>query len=83
MQSTREQRRNFIKDAKKRWKKGIISKVQFEEIRKDINNLGKEQHIEHTQKNREDRGVKTLSADTEFDLFEELDDNFEPEDINN
>ncbi len=82
MRTTRDQRRAFIKNAKKAWKQGKMSKAEFDALRKDVNNMGKDQHLQHLEMIREQRGVKVISADT-IDLDSELvdEDDFAPEDL--
>ncbi len=82
MQSNRHQRREFIKNAKKQWKKGLMSKEQFSQLKKEINDMGKEQHLQHVEEIRANQGIKTLSEDNidelidaaeDADLLDELD----------
>lgn len=82
MNSTREQRRTFVKNAKKRWKRGDISKLEYLNIKNQISDMGKEQSIKVNQEIREQKGVKILTAD-DINLVDELmdDDEFTPKDL--
>ena len=44
MQTTREQRKTFVKNARKQVKKGLMTNAEFQEIKKQMAELGREQH---------------------------------------
>lgn len=81
MNTTRQQRRSFVLNAKKQWKKGLISKQEYETIKKQMADLGRQQHAELTKRIQEEQGV-TIIARNEDILEEELiDSDFAPEDL--
>lgn len=81
MNTTRQQRRSFVLNAKKQWKKGLISKQEYETIKKQMADLGRQQHAELTKRIQEEQGV-TIIARNEDILEEELiDGDFAPEDL--
>ena len=81
MNSTREQRRSFLKNFKKQLKDGLITTAQYEELKKQISDMGKEQGSTLQQRVLEDKGVSIHSAE-DFDLDSELvEDDFTPEDL--
>jgi acyl-CoA reductase-like NAD-dependent aldehyde dehydrogenase len=81
MNTTRQQRRSFVLNAKKQWKKGLMSKQEYETIKKQMADLGRQQHAELTKRIQEEQGV-TIIARNEDILEEELtDSDFAPEDL--
>ena len=84
MQSTRQQRKAFVKNAKKQWKQGIISKSQYEELKSQMAELGKEQHETLQQSIKENGGVTVSSVNSteEIDIDAELvEEDFTPDDL--
>ena len=83
MNTTREQRRAFVLNAKRQLKKGEITKAQFNELKKQIANMGKEQHSNLQQTILEQQGVTILGGDEtiNIDLETELIDDFTPTDL--
>ena len=81
MNSTRQQRKTFVKNAKKQWKIGAITKEEYKAIRKNISDMGKEQHADLTRQILENNGVTTLDTKTIDILETELEDDFTPEDL--
>lgn len=83
MNSTRQQRRAFVLNAKKQWKRGEISKEAYLELKQQIADMGREQHAELRRHVLETQGVKTMVAETEIDIDAELvdEDDFTPEDL--
>ena len=76
MQSTRKQRREFIKSLKK--KNPNISKKELDEAKKQMSDLGQEQYI----KTRESVINQTLGNEEEIESLEvDLDDEITPIDL--
>lgn len=81
MNSTRKQRRMFVLNAKKQWKRGEISKQEYLEIKQQISDMGKEQNSNTQRENLENSGVRILDAES-IDIDDELvDEDFAPEDL--
>jgi len=80
MNSTREQRRNFVKNAKKQWKLGLISKSEYEQLKSDISRMGIEQHenLQQTISENKKGNLNDNSIDIDAELVEE---DFTPDDI--
>lgn len=76
MNSTRKQRRDFVLNAKKQYTKGLITKVQFEEIQKQISNMGKAQHDSLQHRLLEGKLMPTNDID-----FELVDEDITPDDL--
>jgi outer membrane protein TolC len=83
MNSTRQQRKMFVKNAKKQWQKGEITKAEYLEIKAQIANMGKEQHAALQQRLIENNGVTFIEADSNDILDAELveEEDFTPEDL--
>lgn len=84
MNTTRQQRKSFVKNAKKQWKKGLMTKEEYETIKKQMAELGREQHAALTKRIQEEQG-NTIVASHDIDLETELldvdSDDFIPEDL--
>ena len=86
MNSTRQQRKSFVKNAKKQWQKGLISKAEYLEIKAQMAELGREQHETLQRHIQENGGVthRIVSSSTEeINIDAELvdEDDFAPEDL--
>jgi len=90
MQITREQRKSFVKNAKKQVKKGLMTNAEFQEIKKQMAELGKEQHENLQQQLKENNGVSSISSqnthsvdiEDEIDIDAELaEEDFTPDDL--
>ena len=84
MNSTRKQRRDFIKQIKK--SNPNISKAELDDLKKKMAELGKEQHLELQTQMLEQRGGRVLDTESDqlldvSDLDDELVDDFAPEDL--
>ena len=83
MNTTRQQRRMFVNNAKKEWKKGLMSKAEYLEVKASIANMGKEQNETLQQTLLENNGVTVYDTETSI-LDTELVDNedeFTPDDL--
>lgn len=82
MNTTKQQRRAFVLNAKKQWKKGLISKQEYENIQKQMAELGRQQHEALTKRIQEEQSTLII-ADQKRDILDiELsDDEFIPEDL--
>lgn len=82
MNTTKQQRRAFVLNAKKQWKKGLISKQEYENIQKQMAELGRQQHEALTKRIQEEQSTLNI-ADQKRDILDiELsDDEFIPEDL--
>ena len=90
MQITREQRKSFVKNARKKVKKGLMTNAEFQEIKKQMAELGKEQHENLQQQLKENNGVSSISSqnthsvdiEDEIDIDAELaEEDFTPDDL--
>lgn len=90
MQITREQRKSFVKNARKQVKKGLMTNAEFQEIKKQMAELGKEQHENLQQQLKENSGVSSIysqnthsvNIEDEIDIDAELaEEDFTPEDL--
>lgn len=83
MNSTRKQRRAFVLNAKKQWQRGEISKDEYLELKKQIADMGREQHAELRQHVLESQGVKIIGGEDSIDIDAELvdEEDFAPEDL--
>tara|TARA_Y100000389_G_C17375988_1_gene471673 strand:+ start:686 stop:949 length:264 start_codon:yes stop_codon:yes gene_type:complete len=87
MQITREQRKSFVKNARKKVKKGLMTNAEFQEIKKQMAELGKEQHENLQQQLKENNGVSSqkihsIDTETEIDIDAELsEEDFTPDDL--
>tara|TARA_R110000772_G_scaffold57747_12_gene130794 strand:- start:6419 stop:6682 length:264 start_codon:yes stop_codon:yes gene_type:complete len=87
MQITREQRKSFVKNARKQVKKGLMTNAEFQEIKKQMAELGKEQHENLQQQLKENNGVfsqkkHSIDIKDEIDIDAELvEEDFTPEDL--
>tara|TARA_B110000444_G_C18761171_1_gene557663 strand:+ start:303 stop:575 length:273 start_codon:yes stop_codon:yes gene_type:complete len=90
MQITREQRKSFVKNARKQVKKGLMTNAEFQEIKKQMAELGKEQHENLQQQLKENNGVSSIYSqnthsvdiEDEIDIDAELaEEDFTPEDL--
>ena len=82
MNSTKQQRRSFVNNAKKQWKKGLISKAEYESIRQQIKQLGVEKHEKMQQTLSEQKGVtKLVNQDVDIDAELMDDEDFAPTDL--
>jgi 5-methylcytosine-specific restriction endonuclease McrBC regulatory subunit McrC len=90
MQITREQRKSFVKNARKQVKKGLMTNAEFQEIKKQMAELGKEQHENLQQQLKENNGVSSISnqnthsvdIEDEIDIDAELaEEDFTPDDL--
>lgn len=82
MNSTRKQRRAFVLNAKKQWKNGEISKDEYLELKRQIADMGREQHEELRRSILESQGVKIVGEE-DIDIDAELvdEEDFTPEDL--
>lgn len=78
MNTTREQRRAFIKNAKKQVKEGTMSKVEFATLKKQIADMGTQQGNNTQQIVLESKGDRIISTDIETEIVE---DDFTPDDL--
>lgn len=80
MQTTREQRKTFVKNARKQVKKGLMTNAEFQEIKKQMAELGKEQHekLQIQIKENDNTVIVNDSIDIDDELVEE---DFTPEDL--
>ena len=87
MQTTRQQRKTFVKNARKQVKKGLMTNAEFEEIKKQMAELGKEQHENLQQQLKENNGVSSqkihsVDIEDEIDIDAELaEEDFTPDDL--
>ena len=87
MQITREQRKSFVKNARKKVKKGLMTNAEFQEIKKQMAELGKEQHENLQQQLKENNGVSSqkihsVDIEDEIDIDAELaEEDFTPDDL--
>lgn len=90
MQITREQRKSFVKNARKKVKKGLMTNAEFQEIKKQMAELGKEQHENLQQQLKENNGVSSIftQKNHSIDIKDEIDidaelaeEDFTPEDL--
>ena len=80
MQTTRQQRKTFVKNARKQVKKGLMTNAEFEEIKKQMAELGKEQHEKLQMQIKENDN--TVIVDDSIDIDAELvEEDFTPEDL--
>lgn len=80
MQTTREQRKTFVKNARKQVKKGLMTNAEFQEIKKQMAELGKEQHEKLQIQIKENDN--TVIVEDSIDIDDELvEDDFTPEDL--
>lgn len=80
MQTTREQRKTFVKNARKQVKKGLMTNAEFQEIKKQMAELGKEQHERLQMQIKENDN--TVIVEDSIDIDDELvEDDFTPEDL--
>jgi|SaaInlV_125m_DNA_1040241.scaffolds.fasta_scaffold04733_8 hypothetical protein len=75
MQITREQRKSFVKNARKQVKKGLMTNAEFQEIKKQMAELGKEQHENLQQQLKENNGISSISSQNthSVDIKDEID----------
>ena len=80
MQSSRAERRNYIKQLKK--KNPNMSKAELETIKQEMAKLGKQQHVELQKRLLEEGSGEVISADTilEDELVTQEED-FAPDDL--
>lgn len=82
MNTTKQQRRAFVLNAKKQWKKGLISKQEYENIQKQMAELGRQQHEALTKRIQEEQSTLNIADQKRNILDIELsDDEFIPEDL--
>tara|TARA_R100000900_G_scaffold55406_1_gene44693 strand:- start:836 stop:1078 length:243 start_codon:yes stop_codon:yes gene_type:complete len=80
MQTTRQQRKEFVKNARKQVKKGLMTNAEFQEIKKQMAELGKEQHEKLQMQIKENDN--TVIVEDSIDIDDELvEDDFTPEDL--
>tara|TARA_Y100001937_G_C7125552_1_gene334739 strand:- start:240 stop:482 length:243 start_codon:yes stop_codon:yes gene_type:complete len=80
MQTTRQQRKEFVKNAKRQVKKGLMTNAEFLEIKKQMAELGKEQHERLQMQIKENDN--SVIVDDSIDIDDELvEDDFTPEDL--
>ena len=80
MQTTRQQRKEFVKNAKRQVKKGLMTNAEFLEIKKQMAELGKEQHERLQMQIKENDN--TVIVDDSIDIDDELlEEDFTPEDL--
>lgn len=80
MQTTREQRKTFVKNARKQVKKGLMTNAEFQEIKKQMAELGREQHEKLQMQIKENDN--TVIVDDSIDIDDELlEEDFTPEDL--
>lgn len=80
MQTTREQRKTFVKNARKQVKKGLMTNAEFQEIKKQMAELGREQHEKLQLQIKENDN--TVIVDDSIDIDDELlEEDFTPEDL--
>ncbi len=80
MQTTREQRKTFVKNARKQVKKGMMTNAEFQEIKKQMAELGREQHEKLQMQIKENDN--TVIVDDSIDIDDELlEEDFTPEDL--
>lgn len=80
MQTTRQQRKEFVKNAKRQVKKGLMTNAEFQEIKKQMAELGKEQHEKLQMQIKENDN--TVIVDDSIDIDDELlEEDFTPEDL--
>ena len=80
MQTTRQQRKEFVKNARKQVKKGLMTNAEFLEIKKQMAELGKEQHEKLQIQIKENDN--TVIVDDSIDIDDELlEEDFTPEDL--
>jgi len=83
MNTTRQQRRMFVNNAKREWEKGLMSKAEYLEVKTSIANMGKEQNEALQKELLENNGVTVHDTETAV-LDNELvenEDEFTPEDL--
>ncbi len=80
MQTAREQRKTFVKNARKQVKKGLMTNAEFQEIKKQMAELGREQHekLQIQIKENDNTVIVNDSIDIDDELVEE---DFTPEDL--
>jgi len=80
MQTTRQQRKEFVKNARKQVKKGLMTNAEFLEIKKQMAELGKEQHekLQIQIKENDNTVIVDDSIDIDAELSEE---DFTPDDL--
>ena len=80
MQTTRQQRKEFVKNAKRQVKKGLMTNAEFQEIKKQMAELGREQHEKLQMQIKENDN--TVIVEDSIDIDDELvEDDFTPEDL--
>jgi hypothetical protein len=82
MQITREQRKSFVKNARKKVKKGLMTNAEFQEIKKQMAELGKEQHEKLQMQIKENDNTVIVDDSIDVDIDAELaEEDFTPDDL--